>query len=232
VVVKESDSMATANATQALSIDEIQGQIQRFRNERKTIENELKVISEKKAIRVEKELEQKRELAAGDKSASAALDALDGEIRDLSRREDGLRLLANQIDARITPLQQQANLLRRVLDDEKTAAEFKEDCADAEAVIEKCDSDVASACLSRAEAYLRLQRLKDKYGADGMAAGARIILERLNNPLYRLQKKGWDELSASQVTSVFVSSIMIRPLVPPNHPAARPKPRQFTGARG
>jgi hypothetical protein len=83
--------MNARTATAIVSLEEMESQLQTLQKERVRIEESLDGLRRQKAEKEEEARPLKKLLVTGDKSASARLDRIDAEIRDIARREDSLR---------------------------------------------------------------------------------------------------------------------------------------------
>lgn len=99
-----------------VELQDAQSDITRLQAKRDALQSQSRELSEKiAAIDVETSALKIR-LAAGDRSVSAVIDDLDKERVDFTRRFDGLKVLIEQSDAAMIPLQARARSLSIAVD--------------------------------------------------------------------------------------------------------------------
>lgn len=206
--------MKAQAAAMTVSLEEMEADLQTIQKERVRIEEKLDLSRKQKDEKLAAQLPLKQKLAAGDKSASAALDRLDAEIRDLVRVEDVLRQAEASIGPKIVAQQAQVNQLRRDLAAEERQRDF---VAAKDQVISLRDqllSQHAEATKTAAELSIAMGDL-NQFGHDGAAANEELIFKSaLNNPVHDLTQKGWTVPQGG----AYRRELTIRGMLPPAKP--------------
>jgi hypothetical protein len=206
--------MAKAQAaTMTVSLEDMEADLQTIQKERVRIEEKLDLSRKQKDEKLAAQLPLKQKLAAGDKSASAALDRLDAEIRDLVRVEDVLRQAEASIAPEIVAQQAQVNQLRRDLAEEERAQRFDADCAALTTATDEFLAAHTVATEKLAKMYIASFILME--WEQGPGANERLMLQRLANPVHALQMSGWKE---PQIGAYVKRDFTVHAMLPPAKP--------------
>jgi seryl-tRNA synthetase len=182
--------MNAQTATAIVSLEEMESQLQALQKERVRIEESLDGLRRRKSEKDEEARPLKKLLAAGDKSASAKLDRIDAEIRDIARREDSLRADEAQLAPKIVSLQQLVNETRRIRVDEELSQRFDAACDAARAATDKFSTLYAELTKAAGELACASADLL-MWGQEGASAYERLVLNPTFNPNHRLAAQGW-----------------------------------------
>jgi hypothetical protein len=221
--------MKAQAATMTASLEEMEAELQTIQKERVRIEEKLDLSRKQKDERLAAQLPLKQKLAAGDKSASAALDRLDAEIRDLVRVEDVLRQTEASIAPTIVAQQARVNQLRRDLAEEERSQRFDADCAALTAAVDEFLAAHTVATEKLAKMYIASFNLME-WEQEGPGTNERLMFQRLANPVHALQMSGWKEPQTGLVTR---RDFVVRAMLPPAKPVSpRSAVTQFEQGRG
>jgi hypothetical protein len=216
----------TAPMTEDLA--ELESNLSTLQQERVKIEEKLDLSRKQKDEKLAAQLPLKQKLAAGDKSASAALDRLDAEIRDLVRVEDVLRQAESSIAPKIVAQQAHVNQLRHDLAKEESSQRFDADCAALTAAIDEFLAAHTVATEKLAKTYIASFNLME-WGPDpGFSANERLM-QRLANPAHALQMAGWKEPRTGVIAR---KDFIVRALLPPAKPVSPSVVTQFEKGQG
>jgi hypothetical protein len=203
-------------ATMTASLEEMEAELQTLQKERVRIEEKLDLSRRQKDEKLAAQLPLKQKLAAGDKSASAMLDRLDAEIRDLVRVEDALRQAEASIAPKIVSQQAHVNQFRRDLAAEERSQRFD---AAKDAVAELRDKVLrqhAEVTQTAGELSIAMGDL-NTFGQEGAAANEELVLKSaLNNPVHDLTQKGWTVPQSGPYRRELTIRGMLPPAVPSN----------------
>jgi chromosome segregation ATPase len=201
--------MKAQTAPMIASIEEMESQLQTLQKERTSIETRLDTLRRRKAEKEQEARPLKKQLLDGDKSASAKLDRIDAEIRDIVRSEDTLREAEAFFAPKIVALQAQVNETRRIRVDEERSRKFDAACAAARAATDKflalyAELTKAAGELSCASADLLT------WDQEGASAYERLVLTPTFNPNHRLAAQGWKipPYAARHIREFFVRGML------------------------
>ena len=215
-------------ATMTASLEGMEADLQTLQKERVRIEEQLDKNNRQKGEKLAAQLPLKQKLAAGDKSASAALDRLDAEIRDLVRVEDVLRQAEATIAPKIVAEQAHVNQFRRDLAAEERSQRFDAAKDAVAAWRDKLLALHAEATQTAAELSLAMGDL-NQFGHEGVVANEELVLKSpLNNPVHDLTQKGW----TVPQSGAYRRELTVRPMLPPAKPVSSTLVTQFEQGRG
>jgi hypothetical protein len=220
--------MKAQAATMTVSLEEMEAELQTIQKERVRIEEKLDLSRKQKDEKIAAQLPLKQKLAAGDKSASVALDRLDAEIRDLVRVEEVLRQAEASIAPKIVAQQAHVNQLRRDLAEEESQCRFVAAKDAVTALRDKVLSQHAEMTKTAAELCVAQVELTE-FGVAGLQAIEAIVIKSpLNNPVHALQMAGW----AVPWNAAGVRDLTVRPMLPPAKPVSPSVVTQFERGQG
>jgi len=108
------------------------------------------------------------------------LDKIDADRKELTRKEEGLRLALEELEPKINAAQQEITAARRVQDEQEQEQRFRVLALHAQA------------CQALAEVRLAQKDLCERFGHRGQAAAERIVQQPLWNLPHQLQTvKKW-----------------------------------------
>jgi hypothetical protein len=156
--------MKAQTAPVTASLEEMESQLQTLQRERVNIEDRLDTLRRRKTEKEQEARPLKKQLVDGDKSASAKLDRIDAEIRDIVRSEDTLREAEAFFAPKIIALQKQVNETKRIRQDEEKSQRFDADCDALAKATEEFLAAHAVATEKLAEMFLAAGRLLAEWG--------------------------------------------------------------------
>jgi hypothetical protein len=204
--------MKAQTAPVMASLEEMESQLQTLQKERVNIEERLDTLRRRKTEKEQEARPLKKQLVDGDKSASAKLDRIDAEIRDIVRSEDTLREAEAFFAPKIIALQKQVNETRRIRQDEEKSQRFDADCDAMAKTTEEFLAAHAVATEKLAEMFLAAGRLLSEWGQEGASAYERLTLKRTSNPVHALQMAGWKEPRTGVLAT---RDFIVRGMLPP-----------------
>jgi chromosome segregation ATPase len=170
--------------------------------------------------------ELKVRLAGGEQKASALLDQLDDDRRQVSRELAGLRTLIDGFEAQAMPLQAEVNAINeraRIAEEEaakeaerRKRIEWEENLR---ATADRFQEQYAAITGTLAELMMIGAAGAEKYGADAQDVFGRLVMERFRSPMTDLRNRGWRQ----PLTSIYRKRFEIEGLVPPGHPGVHKK---------
>jgi hypothetical protein len=206
--------MNAQTATAIVSLEEMESQLQTLQKERLNIEERLDTLRRRKAEKEQEARPLKKLLLDGDKSASAKLDRIDAEVRDIVRSEDTLREAEAFFAPKIVSLQKLVNETRRIRVDEERSRQFDADCAAADQATKEFLAAFAVATEKAARMSMSSGTLLANWGQEGASANERLVLRPLGpvgNPDHALRMAGWK----APVNSGYARQVVIVGMLPP-----------------
>lgn len=194
------------------SLEEMESQLQTLQKERLNIEERLDTLRRRKTEKEQEARPLKKQLVDGDKSASAKLDRIDAEIRDIVRSEDTLREAEAFFAPKIIELQKQVNETRRIRQDEEKSQRFDADCDALTKATEEFIAAHTAATEKLAKMFLASSTLLSEWGQEGASAYERLTLKRTANPVHALQMAGW---KYPQTGLLATRDFVVRAMLPP-----------------
>jgi chromosome segregation ATPase len=203
--------MATQTAP-VNSVEDLHQQLGHLWKTRRDLEKELALVTLGIQTADQNARPLKKRLGQGDSGASSLLDKIDADRKELTRKEEGLRLALEELEPKINAAQQEITAARRVQDEQEQEKRFHEACDKAAALVERVLTLHAQACQALAEVRLAQKDLGEQFAHRGQAAAERIVQQPLWNLPHQLQTvKKWTHPRAN----IAGSSIEILPLLPP-----------------
>jgi len=193
------------------SVEDLNQQLGHLWKARRDLEKELGLVSLGIQTADQNARSLKKRSAQGDAGASSLLDKTEAERKDLARKEEGLRLLIEELEPKINAAQQEITSARRLQEEQEQEQRFREACDKTAALVERVLVLHAQACQALAEVRLAQKDLCER-GHRGQAAAERIVMQPLWNLPHQLQAaKKWTHPRAN----IAGASIEIVPLLPP-----------------
>src|SRR4029434_1675853 len=88
----------------------------------------------------------KKRLAQGDSSANSLLDKIEADRKELTRKEEGLRLELQELEPRLNAAQQELTAAKQLREDQEQERRFRDACDKAAALVERVRGLHAQAC--------------------------------------------------------------------------------------